>query len=106
MTVETISMLGSIPSARVRLIDQTLLPTQEIFLLRDNYKDLAADIQRLAVRGAPAIGVAGAFAIVLAMQDKGNFPLRKFQERVESRRRLYLSHSADCGQPFLGRWKE
>ena len=84
MTVETISMLGSIPSARVRLIDQTLLPAQEIFLLRDNYKDLAEDIQRLAVRGAPAIGVAGAFAVVLAVQDKGSLSADDFRKELRT----------------------
>jgi methylthioribose-1-phosphate isomerase len=38
------------------------------FLERTDVDDLLADIRRLAVRGAPAIGVAGAYAVVLAAQ--------------------------------------
>jgi methylthioribose-1-phosphate isomerase len=51
---------------KVRLIDQTKLPLEEKFIITDNYKDVCTAIYRLSIRGAPAIGVAGAYACVLA----------------------------------------
>ena len=50
---------------RVRLIDQTKIPWREVYLDIDDYHDLASAIKELKVRGAPAIGVAGAYAVVL-----------------------------------------
>jgi methylthioribose-1-phosphate isomerase len=50
---------------RVRIIDQTQLPGKEIYLEIDDYRVLAAAIKELKIRGAPAIGVAGAYAVVL-----------------------------------------
>jgi methylthioribose-1-phosphate isomerase len=49
----------------VRIIDQTQLPGEEVYLDLDNYRDMAAAIKELKVRGAPAIGVAGAYGVVL-----------------------------------------
>ena len=50
----------------VELIDQTLLPQDEVVLRITQVDDLIDAIGRLAVRGAPALGVAGAFGVVLA----------------------------------------
>ncbi len=63
----TIGWTGGLPG-HCTLVDQTLLPGAVTFLKRTDAGDLVADIKRLAVRGAPAIGVAGAYAIVLAAQ--------------------------------------
>jgi methylthioribose-1-phosphate isomerase len=65
--VETIRWEGALPG-RVRLIDQTLLPAQEVYLEIDSLEDLRSAIARLAVRGAPAIGVAAGFGVVLGIQ--------------------------------------
>lgn len=55
----------------VTLIDQTKLP-QAVELLRiDNVEDLVAAIKRLSVRGAPAIGVAGAYGVAIAARIHG-----------------------------------
>ncbi len=53
---------------RVRLIDQTQLPWRLVFLDVRNYKDMIDAMKRMAVRGAPALGIAGAYALVLAAQ--------------------------------------
>ena len=82
MPVQTITWLGRVPEGRVRLIDQTLLPTQEIYLERSDYRLLAEDIRRLAVRGAPAIGVAGAFGMVLGLQEAADLPPRQFRAKI------------------------
>ncbi len=50
---------------RVRLLDQTRLPREEVYLELTRYQEVASAIRELKVRGAPAIGVAGAYAIAL-----------------------------------------
>ncbi|MAJ60617.1 MAG: S-methyl-5-thioribose-1-phosphate isomerase [bacterium TMED88] len=49
----------------VELLDQTLLPEKEHYLRLDQVEDLACAIERLSVRGAPAIGVAAALGVAL-----------------------------------------
>jgi methylthioribose-1-phosphate isomerase len=63
----TITWIGDI-NGFVRLIDQTLLPTQ--FEYRDcrTADEIWEAIRNLRVRGAPAIGVAAAMGVVLGMQ--------------------------------------
>jgi len=50
----------------VVLIDQTRLPDETVWLEVGDVDTMIDAIRRLAVRGAPAIGVAGAFAVALA----------------------------------------
>ncbi|MFP5489268.1 MAG: S-methyl-5-thioribose-1-phosphate isomerase, partial [Acidimicrobiia bacterium] len=50
----------------VELIDQTRLPDDEVVLRCRTVDDVVDSIKRLAVRGAPAIGVAGAYGVALA----------------------------------------
>ncbi|MCK4736373.1 MAG: hypothetical protein KAT65_28225, partial [Methanophagales archaeon] len=50
----------------VKLIDQTLLPAEYKILECKTLEQLIDAIKRLKVRGAPALGVAGAFGVVLA----------------------------------------
>ncbi len=49
----------------LKLLDQTLLPTRELWLDCREPEQVADAIRRLAVRGAPAIGVAAAYGLVL-----------------------------------------
>lgn len=58
----------------IELIDQTLLPQQVEVLRVTELAELINDIQRLAVRGAPALGVAGAMgtALIAASVDAAN----------------------------------
>ena len=50
----------------VIMIDQTKLPNQLLFVTYTDYKQVANAIKTLVVRGAPAIGVSGAFGLALA----------------------------------------
>lgn len=50
---------------RVRMIDQRLLPYEEVYLETSDWRTVVDAIKTLAVRGAPAIGVAGAAAVML-----------------------------------------
>ena len=48
------------------MIDQTKLPNELVFVEFTDYNDVANAIKTLVVRGAPAIGVSGAFGLALA----------------------------------------
>ena len=54
---------------RLVLVDQTLLPEREIERGYQRWEEVADAIRALVVRGAPAIGVTAAFAVVLASQQ-------------------------------------
>ena len=51
---------------RLVLLDQTRLPGEETERTYERWEDVAEAIRTLVVRGAPAIGVAAAFGLVLA----------------------------------------
>jgi len=53
----------------VRMIDQRLLPTTFQRLECTSYEDVAEAIRDMAIRGAPAIGAAGAFGMALAARQ-------------------------------------
>src|SRR6266498_3665664 len=56
----------------VRMLDQRLLPQQEIYLTLRSYEEVADAIKKMVVRGAPAIGVSAAMGIALgASQSVG-----------------------------------
>ncbi len=54
--------------AGVRFIDQTKLPTEEVFVTCTTYQEVADAIRTMIVRGAPAIGVAAAMGIALGVK--------------------------------------
>ncbi len=55
---------------KLRLLDQRLLPQQEIWLEYDEPRAVADAIRDMVVRGAPAIGVTAAFGVVLAVRNQ------------------------------------
>ncbi len=58
---------------RVRIIDQTRLPHEFRTLALDRWQDVETAIRTMQVRGAPLIGVAGAYGVALAAQaDPGD----------------------------------
>ncbi len=67
MPVATILWEGGRPG-HVRLIDQTRLPVDYVVLDVRTAEEMFDCIRRLAVRGAPAIGVAAAFGLLLGVQ--------------------------------------
>ena len=54
---------------KIRMIDQTKLPGELIHLEINDIEVLAEAIKSLRVRGAPAIGIAGAFGVLISVQD-------------------------------------
>ena len=65
--VPTITWKGGL-SGRCELIEQTLLPTNLKILEVEDAPAMWDAIKRLAVRGAPAIGVAAAYGVVLGIR--------------------------------------
>ncbi len=57
-------------NGRLKLIDQRILPGKFEHLYLDHLPDTARAITDMVVRGAPAIGVAAAYAVVLAARDR------------------------------------
>ena len=57
---------------KVIMIDQTKLPNELVFVEYDNYNQIADAIRNLVVRGAPAIGVSGAFGLALAALESNS----------------------------------
>jgi len=63
--LQTIAWTGS----AARLLDQTKLPTETVYVDVANEKQMHDAIRRLVVRGAPAIGVAAAFGAYLGVRN-------------------------------------
>jgi S-methyl-5-thioribose-1-phosphate isomerase len=61
----------------IEIVDQTALPAVIRILRLSTVDDLIAAIQRLAVRGAPALGVAGAFGVALAATQYRGDPVAR-----------------------------
>ncbi len=53
-------------SGTVRLIDQTRLPTEEVYVECQTIEEVAEAIRTMRVRGAPAIGVTAAMGLAQA----------------------------------------
>ena len=68
------------------IIDQTLLPNEEVFIRLDTAEEMYEAIKALRVRGAPAIGICAAYSLyVLARQieaDTGEDFFAKLEERA------------------------
>jgi methylthioribose-1-phosphate isomerase len=66
MSVPTLQWLDPPRGPAVALLDQTRLPAEEKVVTCQHVPELVDAIRRLVIRGAPALGVAGAFGVALA----------------------------------------
>lgn len=80
MPVETITW----KNGKVRYVDQTLLPSKLKFVDCGDIRRLWKAIKRLEVRGAPAIGIAGALGVILGIKDSKAKNFNSFYREVES----------------------
>src|ERR1051326_5727419 len=67
---------------RVRMIDQTRLPAEELYLDLATVEQVAEAITSMRVRGAPAIGVTAALGMALAAREAAAQSPERFRERV------------------------
>jgi len=77
MKFKTLERVGS----KLRIIDQTCLPEELIYLEFDDYKSIIDAIKCMKVRGAPAIGIAAAYGLAVAMKQRGEFDI-EYLEKV------------------------
>ncbi|MFH1639078.1 MAG: S-methyl-5-thioribose-1-phosphate isomerase [Chloroflexota bacterium] len=73
---------------RVKILDQTKLPQEEVYLEITDYLELARAIKTLMVRGAPTIGVAAAYgiavgALAIKTEDKDSF-LKEMEKVIKT----------------------
>ena len=69
MTLKTVEW----KNGSVVMIDQTKLPNELVFVTLTDYNQVADAIKTLVIRGAPAIGISGAFGLALAaLNSKAN----------------------------------
>jgi len=75
---------------KVIMIDQTQLPNQLVFVEYSDYNQIADAIRTLVVRGAPAIGVSGAFGLALAsLQSKATTKAELISDLEKAKKILF-----------------
>lgn len=92
MEEKTLSLLRTIEwkDNSVVMIDQTKLPTALVYVTCTDYNDVAKSIKNLVIRGAPAIGVAGAFGMALAaLQSKATTKEQLISDLQTAKKTLY-----------------
>jgi methylthioribose-1-phosphate isomerase len=70
--------------AGVRFIDQTKLPTEELYVTCRSYEEVADAIRTMIVRGAPAIGVAAAMGVALGALQSKSKTLPEFEREFDA----------------------
>ena len=68
----------------LRILDQTRLPGEQTHIEARGWGEVVHAIQTMQVRGAPAIGIAGAYAVALAAQDIATDRLLPFRSRLNN----------------------
>ena len=91
---------------KLKLIDQTKLPLIEEYIISDDYERISVSIERLEVRGAPAIGVSAAYALALAFKNnnvKDDSYFEKVYQVMVNHQFLFLAFELKqiCNQSFL-----
>jgi len=72
----------------VVMIDQTKLPNELVFVKYTDYNDVADAIRTLVVRGAPAIGVSGAFGMALAALQSSSKTIEDLLSDLEKAKKI------------------
>ena len=84
MTLRTVEWKDN----QVIMIDQTKLPNELVFVKYTDYNDVAKAIRTLIVRGAPAIGVSGAFGMALAALQSSSETVEDLLSDLEKAKKI------------------
>jgi methylthioribose-1-phosphate isomerase len=69
---------------KVYMLDQRLLPGKEEIIIHHDYRDVARSIKDMVIRGAPAIGVAAAMGIALAVASGEGLDENEFEKIINT----------------------
>jgi len=86
----------------VKLIDQTRLPEKLEFLVCRRVEELADAIKKLAIRGAPALEVAGAYGIALAAYEKNFATSEEMKDYLRRAAKILASTRPTAVNLFVG----
>ena len=70
-------------NSTIKIIDQTKLPSELNYLVLDDYQQVVEAINTLKVRGAPAIGIAAAYGMAMAVSKFEKYDKRFIDEVAE-----------------------
>jgi methylthioribose-1-phosphate isomerase len=76
---------------KVIMIEQTKLPNELVFVEYNDFNQVANAIKTLIVRGAPAIGISGAFGLGLAALQSKAITKEELLSDLESARKILFS---------------
>lgn len=79
MPIQAVEWLGD----RVRILDQSRLPREEVYLELGDHHSIASAIVEMKIRGAPAIGIVTAYAVALAALKTEVTSREEFLERFQ-----------------------
>ena len=68
----------------VRMIDQTLLPGEEVYRTFGGFREVAEAIRSMVIRGAPAIGVAAAMGVALGIKNSSAQSIPELRKDFET----------------------
>lgn len=68
----------------LKMLDQTLLPTEEVTHSYTDYREIAAAIVDMIVRGAPAIGVTAGYGVYFGALEFEGLPREAFLKEMET----------------------
>jgi methylthioribose-1-phosphate isomerase len=68
---------------KVVMIDQTKLPTEEVYFECKSFRQVSEAIRKMKIRGAPAIGIAGAMGVALGAKDIKAKDFNDFQRKFD-----------------------
>ncbi len=71
-------------NGKVRMIDQSRLPREVVYVDCTDYRMVAKGIKKLWIRGAPAIGIAAAMGIALGAQEIRTNDFHEFMKGLET----------------------
>jgi len=75
----------------VRMIDQRRLPRELVLLEVITVDEMIQAIRSMAIRGAPALGVAGALGVALAVKESRMDPSSDWYSRLEQKARALIA---------------
>ena len=86
----------------VRMIDQTRLPTEKVFVDCKTIEEVSRSIKTMIIRGAPAIGVAAAMGVSLGADAILSEDFDEFYAQLEEKCVGACQIAPDRCQPGLG----